>query len=26
MHKTKGAFMGEMGFQNDDRVMEIYEQ
>jgi len=26
MHKAKGAFMGEMGFQNDDTVMKLYEQ
>jgi len=25
-HKAKGAFMGEMGFQNDDTVMKLYEQ
>jgi len=26
MHKAKGAFMGEMDFQNDDTLMERYEQ
>jgi len=26
MHKAKGASVGEMGFQNDDRTTEIYEQ
>jgi len=24
MHKAKGAFMGERGFQNDDGVTKVY--
>jgi len=24
MHKAKGAFMGERGFQNDDGVTKLY--